>query len=234
MIVSINQPAYLPWLGYFDRIQRSDVHVVLDHVQFEKNSFTNRNKIKTKDGVLMLTVPVKTKGLFGALPINTIEVVNDGWQSKHLKSIQNAYGKAACFKDYAAVLSALYTTPYKCLIDVLTAFNGWFFQELVPDRKIIYSSEMNIRGSKSQLVLNICKELNATTYLSGPFGRDYLDLESFRLSGIQVAFHDYVHPVFQQAYVGFEPYMSIIDLILNHGKEGKKILNNNETETIHR
>jgi len=225
MIVSINQPAYLPWLGYFHRISISDVHVILDHVQFEKNSFTNRNKIRAKDGHIMLTLPLKTKGLFGGLAINTIEIADDSWRTKHLKSIQGAYAKAKYFKHYEPILTELFSKSYHKLIDLIIPMNKWLMQELNIKTKILRSSELNIQGVKSDLVLNICNSLNATTYLSGPFGRDYLDLNSFSNSGIKVAFHDYVHPVYPQVYPGFEPYMTLLDLLLNHGPESINYLN---------
>ena len=82
MIVSINQPAYLPWLGYFHRIAVSDLHVVLDHVQFEKNSFTNRNKVRTASGTPWLTVPVRSKGRFGDLAINEVDIADGRWTAK--------------------------------------------------------------------------------------------------------------------------------------------------------
>src|SRR5687767_15737851 len=103
MIVSINQPAYLPWLGYFDRIARSDLHVVLDHVQFEKNSMTNRNQIRAGAEARMLTVPVRTAGRFGQLPINELEVANyTPWARKHWQAISQGYSKSAFFAAHAA------------------------------------------------------------------------------------------------------------------------------------
>ena len=98
MIVSINQPAYLPWLGYFDRIVQSDIHIVLDHVQFEKNSNINRNKIRTFNSWSWLTVPIKTKSKYGNLSINNLEIDNSYlWKKKHLRSIQQSYSKTSFF-----------------------------------------------------------------------------------------------------------------------------------------
>jgi len=224
MIVSINQPAYLPWLGYIHRIYLSDIHVILDHVQFEKNSFTNRNKIRMKDGSAMLTIPLKTKGLFGNLAINTIEIADDSWRVKHMKSIQSNYSKAKYFKQYEPVLMDFLSVPYVKFIDVVVVMNNWIMKELNIKTKLIMSSSLNVQETKSDLVLNICKSLNASTYLSGPFGRDYLNIDSFAASGIKIAFHDYKHPVYSQTYPGFEPYMTIIDLLFNHGLESIKYL----------
>lgn len=225
MIVSINQPSYLPWLGYFQRIAISDIHVILDHVQFEKNSFTNRNKIRTKDGSLMLTIPLKTKGLFGSLAINTIETSDEYWRVKHLKSIQGAYSKAKYFKHYEPALSRFYEKPCSRLIDLIIPMNEWMMKELKIEIKIVRSSELQFEGTKSDLVLNICKSLKATTYLSGSMGRDYLNLNSFNDAGIKVVFQDYLHPVYEQTFTGFQSHMTALDLLLNHGPESINYLN---------
>ena len=119
MIVSINQPGYLPWLGYFHRIAISDLHVVLDQVQFEKNSVTNRNKIKTPTGWNWLTVPVKTKGKFGALSINNIEIDNTkDWAQKHWKTICQNYSKSPYFKEYSEGFEKIYESKWERLIDL--------------------------------------------------------------------------------------------------------------------
>lgn len=232
MIVSINQPAYLPWLGYFQRISISDVHVILDHVQFEKNSFTNRNKIRSKSGFIMLTVPLKTKGLFGNLAINTIEIADDSWRTKHWKTIQSTYSKAKYFKQYESTLTELYAKSYTKLIDFIIPMNEWLMKELKIKTKIVRSSELKCEGTKSDLILNICKSLHATTYLSGPIGRDYLNIDSFNNSGIKVVFDDYLHPEYSQAFDGFQYYMTALDLILNHGTESISILNIKNEQSI--
>ena len=119
MIVSINQPAYLPWLGYFHRIASSDLHIVLDHVQFEKNSFTNRNKVRTSTGWTWLTVPVKTKGLFGDLAINKVEINNtSNWRDKHWKTLSQIYNKAAFWREHATSLREVYQRPWTRLGDL--------------------------------------------------------------------------------------------------------------------
>jgi len=232
MIVSINQPAYLPWLGYFHRIAISDVHVILDHVQFEKNSFTNRNKIRTKEGSTMLTIPLKTKGMFGSIAINTIEIADDIWSSKHFKAIQGSYSKAKYFKHYEPVLNEIFAKKYNRLIELIIPMNEWLMKELNITTKMVRSSELNVEGTKSDLVLNICKELNASVYLSGSLGRDYLDMDSFKNCEIDVTFHDYIHPQYSQVYPGFEPNMTILDLLLNHGPESINYLNQGNEKFI--
>jgi len=230
MIVSINQPAYIPWLGYFDRICRSDVHIVLDHVQFEKNSMVNRNKLKTAQGVSLITVPLKTKGKFNELAINTVEINNSqNWRKKHWHTIKFSYAKSLYFAEYKNVFAEIYATDWLHLNDLLKITTKILFELLGIKTKIIYSSEIKSEGKKGELVLNLCKEAGATEYISGPFGRDYLNKQSFAKEAIGIKFHDYQHPEYKQLYSGFEPYMSVIDLIFNHGPRSLEILTSNQS-----
>jgi len=225
MIVSINQPAYLPWLGYFHRIAAADVHVVLDHVQFEKNSFTNRNKIRTRDGWSWLTVPVKTAGKSGQLPINEIEIANDKkWGVKHWETMRLSYAKAPFFTDHAHFFESVYQRSWQKLIDLTSEINTYLLREFGIKTEIYFSSQMKASGRKDELVLNLCRELGATVYLSGPLGRNYLREHLFQDAGITVRYDDYDHPVYSQAHPGFEPYMAAVDLLLNAGRESLDVI----------
>ena len=225
MIISINQPAYLPWLGYFHRIAISDFHILLDHVQFEKNSFVNRNKIRTKEGWCWLTVPIRTKGLFGNLAINTLEISGENkWHKKHWSSINNNYSKARFFKEYAWVIENTYSRKWTKFNELVKTITNNMLKALNIQTPILYSSQMDVRGKKDELVLNLCKEVDATTYISGPLGRGYIEEEKFEKTGIRVLYHDYRHPTYRQVYGGFEPYMSLIDLLFNCGPESLSII----------
>jgi len=225
MIVSINQPAYLPWLGYFHRIAVADAHVVLDHVQFEKNSFTNRNKIRTKEGWCWLTVPVKTAGKFGELPINEIEIANEKkWAAKHWESMRINYGKTPHFAEHGRFLEDLYSRPWQRLADLNREITSYLLNAFGIRTKLHFSSQMNVSGKKDELVLNLCRELGATGYLSGPLGRNYLQEGRFHSQGIEVRYDDYRHPTYKQAYAGFEPYMAAFDLLFNAGAASLEII----------
>ena len=229
MIVSINQPAYLPWLGYFDRINMSDTHIVLDHVQFEKNSITNRNKVRTKHGWSWLTVPVKTKGGFGDLAINKLEIGGlPTWSKKHLNTICASYSKARYFSHYIDFFENIYIErEWSNLNSLMKEISQYILHELNIDVEIIYSTDLDIKENKNELLLEICEKFEATTYISGPFGRDYLDTKLFSDNGIDVEYHDYQHPIYSQTYDGFESHMSIIDLLFNHGPNSLEILSSN-------
>ncbi len=180
MIVSINQPAYLPWLGYFDRIRRSDLHIVLDHVQFEKGSYTNRCRIKQRDGREMwLTVPVE-KGK----PINETRIVGDAWRKKHATALYQAYSVRSglySIERWPSILSLCRTSAYSLAEGLRVHCESGCSSDLGGTKL----------GVKSDLVLNLCKDVGATQYLSGPQGRNYLDLPSFEKAGIEVLYHDF-------------------------------------------
>lgn len=227
MIVSINQPAYLPWLGYFDRVARSDLHIVLDNVQLEhrtKTAFTNRNRVRTKEGWGWLTVPVKTAGLDQPL-INAVEIDNTrSWAQKHWRTLLQAYAHAPHFAQHRAFFESYYRHPWVRLDDLLRQGTAYLLDALGIATPVLYSSEMGVEGCKSELILNLCQEAGATHYLSGPFGRGYLDMEAFERAGISIDYHDYVHPRYPQAHPGFEPYMSVVDLMFNCGEESLDVL----------
>jgi hypothetical protein len=221
MIVSIMQPAYLPWLGYFDRIARSDLHIVLDHVNLDANSktkFANRNKVRTPDGWGWLTVPLQTKGRHGELFLDQAEIAADSpWRQKHLGALVGNYTRARHFADHREFFTGVYGREWNRLIDLTTVTTEYLHRAFGLACPTVRSSTMGVGGEKDALILNLCRAAGATTYLSGPFGRDYLDPAAFAAAGIELAFHDYTHPQYAQAFPGFEPFMSAVDLLFNHG-----------------
>ena len=222
----------MPWLGYYHRIGLSDTHVILDHVQFEKNSFTNRNKIRIPDGWTWLTIPLRTKGKFGQLQINQLQASNELWRKKHWTAIMLNYAKAPFFKTYAPLFEEIYQQDTESFFDTVDKMNRLFMEQLNLQTKILYSSQMNPSKTKSDLVLELCLKANATVYLSGTLGREYLDLDSFARHDIRVVFQNYMHPEYQQVYQVFEPYMAIIDLLFNHGPSSRDILFENQKEIL--
>jgi len=234
MIVSIHQPAYLPWLGYFHRIAKSDLHITLDHVQFEKNSFTNRNKVRTAGGWLWLTVPVKTKGRFGELRINHLEIDQaNRWREKHWRTIVQAYSKAPYWKMHEEFFESTYVREWTLLYELCAHMTGYFLKVLGIRTPLMSSSIMNPAGTKSELVLDLCRQTKADTYYSGALGRAYLNEELFRKKAIRVSYQDYHHPKYVQfGQKHFEPYMGIIDLLLNCGPNSLMILMNGQEAPI--
>lgn len=225
MIVSINQPAYLPWLGYFERIAMSDLHIILDHVQYEKNSYTNRNKVRTKEGWCWLSVPLKTKGKFGDLAINKVEIDNSSkWTDKHWKTIQSNYSRALFFSEHKSFFEQIYSREWLFLSELLLEITAYLLSAFEIKTPIVFSSEMKSAGVKDELVLNLCREVQATRYLSGALGRQYLREELFSKNAIKVEYQEYKHPTYTQTFPGFEPYMGAVDLLFNYGSVSKGVM----------
>lgn len=229
MIVSINQPAYLPWLGYFQRIAGSDLHVVLDHVQFEKNSFVNRNRVQTAGGATWLTVPVRTSGRFGELAIDALEVENNvPWRRKHWATLGQAYAAAPYFADHEPFFHSVYQRDWVRLSELCAEVTRYLLDAFGIATPIVRSSELGASGAKDELVLDLCRTTGATTYLSGALGRDYLREELFAGAGIDVAYQEYEHPVYAQLRSPFLPLMAAVDLLFLHGPASLGILLGNQ------
>lgn len=215
MKVSIHQPAYLPWLGYLSRIAQSDIFVFLDTVQFEKNSYTNRNRIKTANGPLWLTVPVLQQGHL-VKPLSAIEIdPKQDWRKKHLKSIEMSYRKASQFSRCFSELESLFASHERMLADLCYEQLLFWVKKFNIPTHIVRASEVPVSGHKSDLVLALCQHFNATEYISGPMGKDYLQTEDFSAANIALSYQDYVHPVYPQLYGDFLPAMGAVDVWLN-------------------
>ena len=225
MIVSINQPAYLPWLGYYQRIASSDLHVILDNVQFEKNSYTNRNRIRTDVGWAWLTVPILTKGRFGDLEIRNLQInTQTPWRKKHWKTMCQYYTDAPFFDKYQEFFRDLFDREWTRLDPLCEEVDRFMLNAFDISTTLVRGSSLEASGSKSDLVLNICRELGASTYVSGALGRDYLDERSFADAGIELRYQDYHHPVYRQVYDGFVSHLSSIDLLFNCGDASAGVL----------
>lgn len=225
MLLSAHQPAYLPWLGYFEKIARSDVFVFLDTVQFEKNSFINRNKIKTQQGPQWLTIPVMTKGHIKTTLRDTLIDNTQPWSTKHLKTIKLQYSKASCFKECFPKLETLYLTPESNLAELCWRQLQFWLAELEIKTKVYRSSDLSVASKKSDLVLDFCKYFGAKHYLSGALGKNYLNEESFLTAGIEIEYQNFQHPVYPQLWHIFEPQMGIVDVWMNCGAGTRNILN---------
>ncbi|MCG8637447.1 MAG: WbqC family protein [Desulfobacterales bacterium] len=225
-VVSIHQPAYLPWLGYFHKIASSDIFVVLDTTQFEKNSYINRNRILTPQGPAWLTIPVETKGKFKTNNLTETRISNRSfWQKKHWRSIEQHYGKAPFFRSYAPKLRRFYDTPYERLTPICWDMLCCFVDILGISTRLVLASELpGIQGTKTDLLVDICSELGASDYISGALGREYIREGKFEEKGIRIRYQDYVHPDYRQPLPGFAPNLSVLDLLLNTGPESLDII----------
>lgn len=215
MTVTIHQPEYLPWIGFFDRISKADMFVVLDDVQYQKNAFINRNKIKTSQGWQWLTVPVKQREALKK--INEIEINNKtDWRNKHWKALFYNYNKASYFKKYADFFEKIYKQEWDLLVDLDIYLIENIMDMLRLRKEIKRSSSLRADGEATDRLVNICKLVGADTYLSGPGGKEYMDLDKFKKQNINVVFQEFTHPVYSQQFKGFIPNLSVIDLLFNN------------------
>ncbi len=225
MIISIHQPQYLPWLPFFDKVDKSDYFIYLDNVQFQKNGVQNRNKIKTPHGELWLTVPVSRSGL--DTKIKDVKINGELFKKKHIKSIKQNYSSAPYLNNYLDQIEKIIDIDYSNLADLNIALSEWFFKQFQINTIRLRASELDARGSKGDLVLDICEKLDASVYISGRGAKDYQDEEKFSRKNITIKYQQYNSPIYKQCWpkLGFVKDLSSLDLLLNEGpKNSRSIL----------
>jgi hypothetical protein len=211
------QPSYLPWLGYFDQMQKADAFVWYDDVQFDKNGWRNRNRIKSPKGPLWLTVPVHHKGR-SLQPISAVEIDNrQSWRRKHLLSVEQLYAHAPFSDAVFPRLAEILNQPWLRLVDLNIAATEWIADELAIATPRHRSSQFGIEGDRNGRLIDFCRHFGATRYISGDSAREYLDVAQFGAAGIEVVWHSYQHPNYPQLHGDFVPYLSALDLLLNVG-----------------
>ncbi len=229
MIVAIHQPNFIPWVGYFNKINKSDIFVLFDDVQFPRaKTFGNRVEIKTNNGAVWLTVPVTNRGELNNF--NEVEIDNSqNWASKSLKTLKLAYQKAAHFNSYWDEFAAIYTTKYHVLSELNIALMNFAVAKTGITTKLVRSSEIpeaaGLNGEEK--ILAILKSLSATTYLSGKGAgsRRYINEDDFKAAGIELVWQSYEPKPYRQLWGGdFIPNLSIIDLLFNEGPESLKYI----------
>ena len=185
MICSIHQPNFLPWMGFFYKIFHSDVYVILDNVQYSKNSYINRNRIKTPSGPAWITVPVLSKGRFGQSIRETKINHTDSWATKMGKTFIANYKRAPHFETTFPKVEEALTAQWDSISQLNEELIRWILEEFAYSGHILKSSEMNLQGSSTDLLLSICRAVDADTYLSGSGGSKYQEEEKFSTSGIR-------------------------------------------------
>lgn len=232
--IAIMQPTYLPWSGYFELMDRCDLFVFLDTVQFEKCSWHKRNKIKTASGETWLTIPVKRKGFQQKLLDTEIDHAHQ-FSKKHLKTIEYAYKKAPFYDQYMPTLSMILEKNHPSLTDLTIELCLWLKLELGITTDITYSSKLPCSGGKVDLVVSICREVGAERYYSPRGAAGYIEENNIFLdNNIILEYQDYQPVLYQQLHGNFIPYLSVIDLLMNEGEKslsiiraGRKVLLNN-------
>lgn len=223
--LAVLQPSYLPWLGYLEQIAKSDVFVFYDDVQFDKNGWRNRNRIRTSatEGWSWLTIPVRIESHFP--PINTVRI-NDvtPWRRKHRKTIEMAYAKAPHRQLFERYFGEFFSGEGDLLVDAAIDSIKALMTAYGLDTPTYRSSELGVFGDRNSRLLNLCKHFNATHYYSGAAAKVYLDEAMFEREGITVEWQDYKHPIYKQVAEPFISHLSALDAFLCEGVEARELL----------
>ena len=225
MNIAIHQPQYFPWLPYFLKIEESDLFIVLDTVDFQKNGLQNRNLIKTAQGAHWLTVPVRQQ--LGQKIVDVKIDISTDWRRKHWQTLQQSYRKAGFFDLYGEELEALYARDWLSLNELNIEIISMMMRWMEIRTPLVRSSQMQATGAASDLVLKLCIEAGATRYLSGTGGKNYLEPDSFSKAGVEIVYrpaelsepYPQLHP-----RAGFINDLSAFDILLNCGKSWRDYL----------
>lgn len=218
MIVSAHQPNFAPWLGFFDKMVRSDVMVLLDSVQFIKRGYQNRTQIKGPGGPQWLTIPVISKGRYHQLTCDVEIDESRSWRSVHLRTLQSVFAKAAHRDEVLDFLRPIYAEEeIHNLADFNTALIRGVVERLGIATRLVTASELDCTGSSSRLMVNLTKAAGGDTYLSGPTGGNYLDPEMFADEGVNLRYHRFEPFEYPQQFGAFEPGLSCLDYLANVG-----------------
>ena len=222
-VVAIHQPQFLPWLGYFHKLARSDVFCLLDTVQYKKNEFQNRNRIKTSNGWQWLTVPVTYRFPQRIYEVGMNHTVD--WQRKHLQALKTHYRKAPFFDTYIGRFEEFYRQSFHLLAEINGACILLLMELLGLERKLVLASSLQLDTDDPTLrLVKICQALEGTVYLSGRDGANYMDLDTFRSHRLEIVSQDFNHPEYPQCYGPFEPNLSVVDLLFNCGPDSLSII----------
>lgn len=230
MLIAIHQPHYVPWLGYLDRMVKADLFIVLDHVQFERRNYQNRTMIRLEGEGRWLTVPVvqlSQKERIVDKKVDNSEEGSRAWGPTHFKTLKYAYRKAPYFEMYAPRLREILEARWDKLVDLDLAMLEFVREAFQIRTPLMRSSEMRAEGARSDLLLNLCKEIGPGSVFLGGLGgsRGYLDLEAFAQSGVGVQWQDFKHPAYPQCGDGaFLPGLMSLDLLFNCGPQGRDLV----------
>lgn len=224
MTVTIHQPEFLPYYGFFRKAANANNFVLLDDVQFKKNNFQNRNKILTSTGVQYITIPVQFKA---GDKINQVRIDQDNWprqKKKIIRTIQQVYSKTPYFDETFPIIREILDNDYDWLVNLNFELIDFVFRYLGLDANLLLSSQLQLEETKTDLLVAICQDLGASTYLSGVGGAEYLELEKFQNIKVRYCSNHLEYNQTQSKESQFVPYMSIIDGLFNYGRNFKSIL----------
>lgn len=224
MKVGIIQPNYIPWRGYFDFIDEVDLFIFYDDVQYTRRDWRNRNRIKTPQGLKWLTVPVHFHQSTGQLICHSRIDHSRPWQQRHINLLQANYRQAPFYQRYADEFFALLNQPVETIAALNVRLARWIMAQLAIVTPTRLASELNAAGAKTDRLLDLLRRVGATTYLTGPAAKAYLEPEKFAAAGIALEYKAYVYPPYPQLWGQFEPAVTILDLMFNCGERSRDYL----------
>ncbi len=220
MTCVILQPSYLPWRGYFHQIYKADTFVFYDDVQYDRDGWRNRNRVKTAAGAKWLTIPLASRGEhWKELTIKDMRTAaNENWGHRHWETIRHSYHKAPYFERYRAMVEQWYATDAENLADFTIATTVELARALgVEHTRFVRSSSLQVRGAKTERLLAILQQLGAARYVSGPAAKNYLDVAALEAAGIAVEWMRYEYQEYPQLFPPYDGQVSALDLLLNVG-----------------
>ncbi len=226
MIVAVHQPAYLPWLGYLDKMAKADVFVVMDDLPFDPHDFQHRNRLKLADGAAWLTVPLEPGRGVQRINEKTIDNAYD-WQLETWRAIEMHYQHAPHFLPYADELFEVFTRPWVNLVDLDMHMLGLARRWFGITTPLLRSSKIGLHGTMTDRLIQLCDKLGARAYLSGTgLSLKYLDAERMGRTGLGVIWQHFDHPMYPQRYpeLGFISRLGFLDLVFNCGEDSRSIL----------
>lgn len=224
--VIITQSNYIPWKGYFSAMRKATHLVLYDDMQYTKRDWRNRNMLITPNGPKWLSIPINVKGKYYQ-KINETQVNDNNWGYNHWNFIKNNYIKSPYFKEYQHHFIDLYLNPSSSyLSDINLDFIKKIITLLEIDIKIISSKEFDLKGDKTEKLVNVCKELNAEKYYTGPSAKNYMDESLFIDNNIEIEYYNFSgYPEYKQQWGGFDHAVSVLDMFFNLGPETIKYFN---------
>lgn len=219
------QPGYLPWLGFFEQMNQADEFVLLDDVQYDRNGWRNRNRIKAADGPQWLTVPVHAS-LAEGTPLRDVRIdeSQSRWAARHLNALKTNYAPCSHFAWLYPEIDTVLRRAWTHLVDLDEELIALLCDKLGLRRRIHRASELGVVGERSERLVEMCRVLHCDRYYSGAAAREYLDVQRFQAAGINVEFQDYVHPCYAQRGEEFVSHLSCVDLMFNVGPRSLRII----------
>ena len=215
----IHQPDFLPYSGFFERLIYADIFIILDHVQFVSHtsaSWMHRDKIKTPYGEKWISQSLQKHSSF--VPINTIKLSRSvDWRGRNINQIHSAYWKSPFYAEVWPLIEAIYSFESQLMVDFNVNAIRLLLDVLDISVDVVHSSGLLPRGSSNEMLIGLLRQVGASHYLSGDGAKSYLRPELFLNSGIAIRWQNFVHPVYDQLYGSFVPYLSIIDMLFNCG-----------------